>query len=118
MFAVIVNWHAPFAIVIFEQHRIIHAGPGAPLMCQGCTVHKSDRLPRSLRPSLCVVAIGKVNLPARRGLCIATVTTSPGAFRALLATESQNRHAVAVRDPTELGFAAALQATSARSESC
>src|SRR5258707_23991 len=116
MFAVIVNWHSPFAIVILEQHRIIHAGPGAPLMCQGCTVHKSDRLPRSLRPSLCVVAIGKVNLPARRGLCIATVTTSRRACRAPRATESRSRCPVGVRDPTELGFAAALQAKSAWSE--
>src|SRR4029077_13201634 len=72
MFAVIMNWHTPFAIVILEQHRTIHAGPGAPLMCRGCTVHKSDRLPRSVKPSSCVVAIGKVNLPTRRGLCIAT----------------------------------------------
>ena len=31
-------------------------------MCQGCTAHKSDRLSRSMSPSLYVVAIGTINL--------------------------------------------------------
>src|ERR1700674_2143240 len=28
MFGVIVDWHAPFAIVILEHQRIVHADPG------------------------------------------------------------------------------------------
>ena len=66
MFAVIMNGDTPFAIVILKQHRTIHAGPGAPSFCHGYTAHKSDRLPFSVKPSLYVVAIGKINLPARR----------------------------------------------------
>src|SRR6267154_4867830 len=61
------NGDPPFEIVILEQHRAINADPGAPLMCQGCTAHKSDRQPRSMSPSWYVVAIGKINLSARRG---------------------------------------------------
>src|ERR1700681_641954 len=66
MFAVIMNGDTPLAIVILEQQRTIHAGPGTPLICQGCAAHKSDRLPPCVKPSLYVVAIGKTNLPARR----------------------------------------------------
>ena len=43
-----------------------------------------------------------------------TVTTSRAACRAPLATDSRSRGPVGVRAPTEFGFAAALQATSAR----
>src|SRR5229473_2826480 len=44
------------------------------------------------------------------------VTRSRGACRAARATDSRSRLPVGVRALTELGFAAALQATSARSE--
>src|SRR5437667_5842339 len=47
MFAVIMNGDTPLPIVIFDQQRTICAGPEAPLICHGCTAHKSDRLPPS-----------------------------------------------------------------------
>src|SRR6267143_5055467 len=61
MFAVSMNGDTPLAIVILEQQRTIHAGPEAPLICHGCTAHKSDRLPPSVKTSLYVVAIGRSN---------------------------------------------------------
>src|SRR5260370_4659827 len=77
MFAVIMNGDTPFGIVRLEQQWTIHAGPGAPLICHGCIAHKSDRLPRSVKPSLYIVAIGKVKFAssarlrtAARGLCL------------------------------------------------
>jgi hypothetical protein len=82
-------------------------------MCQGCTAHKSDRLPRSMSPSLYVVAVRKINSP---GAHRHTVTTSRGACRAPQATVSRTRHRLEVRALTEFGLAAAFQATSARSE--
>src|SRR6266705_2786285 len=115
MFAVIMNGDPPFAIVILEQHGSIQAGPGAPLICHGCTAHKSDRLPRSVTPSLYVAADGTINLPGRRGAHRHRATTSRGAYRPPKATVSRSRRPVGVRSLRDLRCVAPFQAMSARS---
>ncbi len=56
------------------------------------------------------------NVDSKRQTHRQTVTTSRGACRAARATDSRSRLPVGVRALTELGFAAAFQATSVRSE--
>src|SRR5438309_755331 len=119
MFAVIVDWDTPFAIVVLEHQRIIDADPGAPFFCQVCTAHEPDRLPRSVKASLYVVAIANINLPGRRGCASPLgITTSRGACRAARATVFRSRRPLGVRALAEFRFAAAFQATSAQSENC
>src|SRR5712664_2669030 len=54
--------------------------------------------------------------PQTSVLRVRDLTTSRRACRAALATESRSRLPVGARDPTELEFAAALQAMSGRSQ--
>src|SRR6266852_596675 len=70
MFAVAVNGDTPFAIVILQEQRTIHAGPRASPIFHGCTARKK---PVTRRPLLAAsrrvaMVVGSRSFPDERDL--------------------------------------------------